>query len=116
MALPFTCWKRALRDLPVRLFSFFTVFRSSLIAGAKSCCPSRQPVITSSRPTCAVLVERRDGTIPMNADPDPFRILGMVRDSTALVHALGHRNVAMIVGHDAGAPIASWAALIRPDV
>jgi pimeloyl-ACP methyl ester carboxylesterase len=51
-----------------------------------------------------------------DADPDPFRILNMVRDSTALVYALGYRNVAMIVGHDAGAPIASWAALIRPDV
>src|SRR5262249_25549546 len=25
-------------------------------------------------------------------------------------------SVAMIVGHDAGAPVASWSALIRPDV
>src|SRR5215467_11388472 len=51
-----------------------------------------------------------------DADPDPFRILNMVRDATALVYALGHRTVAMIVGHDAGAPVASWAALIRPDI
>ena len=51
-----------------------------------------------------------------NADPDPFRILNMVRDATALLYALGHRSVAMIAGHDAGAPVASWAALIRPDV
>ena len=51
-----------------------------------------------------------------DADPDPFRILNMIRDSMALVYALGHRTVAMIAGHDAGAPIASWAALIRPDV
>ncbi len=51
-----------------------------------------------------------------DADPDPFRILNMVRDATALVYALGHRSVAMIAGHDAGAPVASWAALIRPDV
>jgi pimeloyl-ACP methyl ester carboxylesterase len=51
-----------------------------------------------------------------DADPDPFRILNMVRDSIGLVYALGHRNVAMIVGHDAGAPVASWAALIRPDI
>ena len=50
------------------------------------------------------------------ADPDPFRILNMVRDATGLVYALGHRSVAMVVGHDAGAPVASWAALIRPDV
>jgi pimeloyl-ACP methyl ester carboxylesterase len=51
-----------------------------------------------------------------DADPDPFRILNMVRDAMGLVYALGHRSVAMVVGHDAGAPVASWAALIRPDV
>ena len=51
-----------------------------------------------------------------DADPDPFRILNMVRDAMGLVFALGYRSVAMIVGHDAGAPVASWAALIRPDV
>src|SRR5436309_9035532 len=51
-----------------------------------------------------------------DADPDPFRILNMVRDSIGLVYALGHRTVAMVVGHDAGAPVASWAALIRPDI
>jgi pimeloyl-ACP methyl ester carboxylesterase len=51
-----------------------------------------------------------------DADPDPFRILNMVRDAISLVYALGHRTVAMVVGHDAGAPIASWATLIRPDI
>jgi len=51
-----------------------------------------------------------------DADPDPFRILNMVRDAISLIYALGHRTVAMVVGHDAGAPIASWAALIRPDI
>ena len=51
-----------------------------------------------------------------DADPDPFRILNMVRDAIGLVYALGHRSVAMVAGHDAGAPVASWAALIRPDV
>jgi pimeloyl-ACP methyl ester carboxylesterase len=51
-----------------------------------------------------------------DADPDPFRILNMVRDSIGLVYALGYRSVAMVAGHDAGAPVASWAALIRPDI
>jgi pimeloyl-ACP methyl ester carboxylesterase len=51
-----------------------------------------------------------------DADPDSFRILNMVRDAAALVSALGYRSVAMIAGHDAGAPVASWAALIRPDI
>jgi pimeloyl-ACP methyl ester carboxylesterase len=50
------------------------------------------------------------------ADPDPFRMLNMVRDAVGLVFALGHREVAMVAGHDAGSPVAAWSALIRPDV
>ena len=51
-----------------------------------------------------------------DADPDPFRILNMVRDAVGLVYALGHRSVAGVVGHDAGSPVAAWSALIRPDI
>ncbi|MPZ38150.1 MAG: alpha/beta fold hydrolase [Rhizobiales bacterium] len=51
-----------------------------------------------------------------DADGDPFRILNMVRDATGLVYALGYRSVAGIAGHDAGSPVASWCALVRPDV
>src|SRR6185369_10745971 len=51
-----------------------------------------------------------------DADPDSFRILNMTRDAVGLVYALGYRSVAMIVGHDAGAPVASWSALVRPDI
>jgi pimeloyl-ACP methyl ester carboxylesterase len=51
-----------------------------------------------------------------DADPDPFRMLNMVRDAVALLYALGHRTAASVVGHDAGAPVAAWCALIRPDV
>jgi pimeloyl-ACP methyl ester carboxylesterase len=51
-----------------------------------------------------------------DADPDPFRMLNMVRDVMALLFALGHRHAAMIAGHDAGSPVAAWAALIRPDI
>src|SRR6266446_6029839 len=51
-----------------------------------------------------------------DADPDPFRTLNMVRDAIGLVYALGYRSVAAVVGHDAGAPVASWCALIRPDI
>jgi pimeloyl-ACP methyl ester carboxylesterase len=51
-----------------------------------------------------------------DADGDPFRILNMTRDAVGLVYALGYRSVAMVVGHDAGAPVASWSALIRPDI
>ena len=51
-----------------------------------------------------------------DADPDPFRFLNMTRDAMGLVFALGYRQVAAVVGHDAGAPVAAWSALIRPDV
>jgi pimeloyl-ACP methyl ester carboxylesterase len=51
-----------------------------------------------------------------DADPDLFRILNMTRDAIGLVYALGHPSVAMVVGHDAGAPVAAWSALIRPDI
>jgi pimeloyl-ACP methyl ester carboxylesterase len=51
-----------------------------------------------------------------DADPDPFRILNMTRDAIGLLYAMGQRSVAMVVGHDAGAPVASWCALIRPDI
>jgi pimeloyl-ACP methyl ester carboxylesterase len=51
-----------------------------------------------------------------DADSDPFRILNMVRDAMGLVFALGYREVATVVGHDAGSPVAAWCALIRPDV
>jgi pimeloyl-ACP methyl ester carboxylesterase len=40
----------------------------------------------------------------------------MVRDAMSLVLALGYREVAAIVGHDAGSPVAAWSALIRPDM
>ena len=51
-----------------------------------------------------------------DADPDPFRMLNMIRDAMGLVFALGYRDVAAVVGHDAGSPVAAWSALIRPDV
>jgi pimeloyl-ACP methyl ester carboxylesterase len=51
-----------------------------------------------------------------DADPDPFRTLNMVRDAIGLVYALGYRSVAAVVGHDAGAPVAAWSALVRPDI
>ena len=39
-----------------------------------------------------------------------------VRDVLGLVAALGHRSVAAVVGHDFGASVAAWCALVRPDV
>lgn len=55
-------------------------------------------------------------------DPDydgdlaSFRMLNLTRDVLGLVAALGYRSVAAVVGHDFGASVAAWCALVRPDV
>ena len=55
-------------------------------------------------------------------DPDydtelaPWRFFNLVRDVMGLLDALGHREAALLAGHDYGASVAAWAALIRPDV
>ena len=51
-----------------------------------------------------------------DGDLGSFRILNAVRDALGLVSALGCRNVASVVGHDFGASVAAWCALVRPDV
>ena len=51
-----------------------------------------------------------------DGDLAPFRLLNLARDALGLVAALGHRAVAAVVGHDFGAPVAAWCALVRPDV
>src|SRR4051794_16752152 len=53
-----------------------------------------------------------------NYDDDlrPFRLLNAVRDALGLVAALGYREAAAVVGHDFGASVAAWCALVRPDV
>ena len=51
-----------------------------------------------------------------DGDVGSFSLLSIVRDALALVFALGRRSVAAVVGHDFGAPVAAYCALIRPDV
>jgi pimeloyl-ACP methyl ester carboxylesterase len=51
-----------------------------------------------------------------DGDLGSFRMLNLVRDALGLVCALGYRSVAAVVGHDFGAPVAAWCALLRPDV
>jgi len=48
-------------------------------------------------------------------DMSQFSMTSIVRDAVTLVHALGHRQVKCIVGHDFGAVTASMCALTRPD-
>src|SRR5205823_14818148 len=54
--------------------------------------------------------------VQFDDDLRPYTLLNHVRDTLALVYALGHRSVAAIVGHDYGSPVAAWSALVRPDV
>ncbi len=51
-----------------------------------------------------------------DGDLGSFRILNAVRDALGLISALGHREVALVAGHDFGASVAAWCALVRPDV
>ena len=49
-------------------------------------------------------------------DLRPFSLLNHVTDALGLVRALGYREIASVVGHDYGSPVAAWCALARPDV
>jgi pimeloyl-ACP methyl ester carboxylesterase len=51
-----------------------------------------------------------------DGDLGSFRILNAVRDALGLVSAFGYRDVALVAGHDFGASVAAWCALVRPDV
>jgi pimeloyl-ACP methyl ester carboxylesterase len=51
-----------------------------------------------------------------DGDLGSFRILNAVRDALGLVSAFGCRDVALVAGHDFGASVAAWCALVRPDV
>ncbi|MDZ4143888.1 MAG: alpha/beta hydrolase [Burkholderiales bacterium] len=51
-----------------------------------------------------------------DGDVASFRLLNLVRDALGLLAALGVREVAAVVGHDFGSPVAAWCALVRPDV
>ncbi|MBV8889039.1 MAG: alpha/beta fold hydrolase [Alphaproteobacteria bacterium] len=55
-------------------------------------------------------------TAEYDGDLSPFRLLNRVRDAIGVVAALGHREVAAVIGHDFGASVAAWCALVRPDV
>ncbi len=51
-----------------------------------------------------------------DADLSLSRPLNLVRDALGLVSAFGYREVAAVIGHDFGSPVAAWCALLRPDV
>jgi pimeloyl-ACP methyl ester carboxylesterase len=51
-----------------------------------------------------------------DGDPASFRLLNAVRDALGLLSALGYHDAALVAGHDFGASVAAWCALVRPDV
>jgi pimeloyl-ACP methyl ester carboxylesterase len=51
-----------------------------------------------------------------DGDVDSFRLLNLVRDTQGLVSALGHESVAAVVGHDFGASVAAYCALVHPEM
>jgi pimeloyl-ACP methyl ester carboxylesterase len=51
-----------------------------------------------------------------DGDLASFRTLNLVRDVVGLLAALGIPSVRGVIGHDAGAGVAAWCALLRPDI
>ena len=51
-----------------------------------------------------------------DGDLHSAHMFNLVRDSLALIAALGIRQVHGVIGHDFGSLVAAWCALIRPDV
>ena len=51
-----------------------------------------------------------------DGDLTGFRFMNLLRDAIGVLFALGHRSAEAVVGHDFGASVASYAALVRPDI
>jgi pimeloyl-ACP methyl ester carboxylesterase len=51
-----------------------------------------------------------------DGDLASFHVLNLVRDTLGLLSALGRKSITAVAGHDFGAWVASWCALLRPDV
>jgi pimeloyl-ACP methyl ester carboxylesterase len=73
------------------------------------------PVLAATGYRAAAVDVRGYGRSSRPEGVDAYRMLDLVEDNVAVVHALGERT-AVIVGHDWGATIAANSALVRPDV
>jgi pimeloyl-ACP methyl ester carboxylesterase len=51
-----------------------------------------------------------------DGDLGSFRMFNLVRDMLVLLAGMGRSSVSAVVGHDFGASVASWCALLRPEV
>jgi pimeloyl-ACP methyl ester carboxylesterase len=73
------------------------------------------PVLAAAGYHAAAIDVRGYGRSSKPSDVAAYRMLDLVEDNVAVVHALGEPS-AVIAGHDWGSPIAANSALIRPDV
>lgn len=73
------------------------------------------PVLAAAGYRAVAIDVRGYGRSSKPAETAAYRMLDLVEDNVAVVHALGERS-AVIVGHDWGSPIAANSALLRPDV
>jgi pimeloyl-ACP methyl ester carboxylesterase len=51
-----------------------------------------------------------------DCDLSRFAMFNLARDAIGLIAACGHDHAACVIGHDFGAPLAAWCALLRPDL
>ena len=51
-----------------------------------------------------------------DVDLAEFGMVNLASDVVGLVRALGQSDVALVVGHDFGSPVAAWSALMYPKV
>ncbi|HEX3538415.1 MAG TPA: alpha/beta hydrolase [Stellaceae bacterium] len=51
-----------------------------------------------------------------DGDVAASRMLNLARDAMGLMARLGHAHAAAVIGHDFGASVAAWCALLRPDL
>ncbi|MFF4350082.1 alpha/beta fold hydrolase [Streptomyces sp. NPDC001530] len=73
------------------------------------------PVLAAAGYRAAAIDVRGYGRSSKPSGAAAYRMLDLVEDNAAVVHALGERT-AVIVGHDWGSTIAANSALVRPDV
>lgn len=73
------------------------------------------PALAAAGYRAVALDVRGYGRSSKPADTAAYRMLDLVADNVAVVHALGEES-AVVVGHDWGAAIAANSALLRPEV
>ncbi len=73
------------------------------------------PALAAAGYRAAAIDVRGYGRSSKPAATDAYRMLDLVEDNVALVHALGEES-AVVVGHDWGSSIAATSALLHPEV